>query len=475
MRELNLLLQQVSPGDFWKRSSIFLLGGLCLGVSIVLLAASLSPLALIVIASLFLAGLLLVTIGRDELALLSAVLAGFVLAARYEEGFQIEELVYGFAYLSYLAYWYISRLFFYRDRIFRTWADRALFAFFLYATFSLVLGPILGGEIPRAVSEWLALSMLGFYFPVREACLRFIHRKAHLYVLTSMGFVALFIAIRNFFDYRRGFQEAEYLWQIATGRVVMNEHVLMMAALFTLSFLLYSRRRVAVLILSSFFVIFVSAVIVGQSRALWVSLALGIAAIFFLVNRQGKIRIVFAGLLAVGCAVLFGFIVFKGAFTLIILGLLDRFVSLETAAVKDISLINRFIEAKAALEYIRLNPIVGWGLGFPVKYYSLVFEYTRVYSFIHNGYVSTLFKHGIVGFTLLWGFYFSNVWYAYKTTRHKFVKGVDYTISVAVFGCLLAESLVANTQNPFSTSDYTLIIAVSSALGSSAWIRTRSL
>lgn len=465
-------IRELTPDQFWTGSSAALYLLLGLGMLIILLSVYKLQLMLFVASAALLGLLVFLALGRSELLLLCSILAGFIAQARYEQGIQIEEALYGLVYMGYLGYWYVSRIFFYRDRILRSWPDWGIFLFLLYATASLSLTPFLGGDMQAAISQWLSISMLAFYFPIREICLRPVGQNAPKYILSSMGLVAGFIALRNFLDYRRGFQEAQNLWEIAAGRVVMNEHVLMMAGLVSLTFLLFSQRKSHTVALGSLFVVFSTAVVVGQSRALWVSYALGFGILFLLVNRAKRIQIIAVATLWLCTVLLVGFLVFEDFFNLILAGLLDRFFSLQTAATQDVSLINRFLEAKAAWESIKVNPIVGYGFGVPFSYYSLVFEFTRYSSFIHNGYVGVLYRHGVIGFVLLFGFYFGSIWMSLRAVLHRNVSRSNYVLAAAALACLGAESLVANTQNPFATSDYTLIIAVMAALGSAAWERT---
>ncbi|MEX0601130.1 MAG: hypothetical protein WD205_10825, partial [Rhodothermales bacterium] len=171
----------------WSRPVLY--GVLGLGVVAILASAYLSTIVLAGLGAVLLAGLLFGTVARDELAVLCAILAGFIAAAQYEAGFQLEEIVYGAVYLLYLSYWFITRLFIYRDQILRTKIDWALFLFLAYTTLSLALTPLLGGDMQVAISEWLAITMLAFYFPIKEICIRRGDRFPQKPLLMSLGFI----------------------------------------------------------------------------------------------------------------------------------------------------------------------------------------------------------------------------------------------------------------------------------------------
>jgi len=458
MLSLSSAIDRMDPDQFWRWSRVLLAAAFTFALVVVLLSAWLSTTALVVICAAAAGGIAFTYLSKDELTLLCAILAGFVVIVRYKEGFQVEEVFYGLLYMGYLTHWFISRLFFYRDEILRTKVDWALFLFLVYTTLSLGLTPLLEGEMNAAVSEWLSITMIAFYFPIKEVCIRRRERLPQKPILYSLGFVALFIAIRNLNDYRIGLSQADYLWQIAAGRVVMNEHVLMMAGLVTLVFLLYAHRWMGRSLLTGLFLLFSASIVIAQSRAVWVSFLLGVAVIFFFVDKKRKLQIVVLGLAGIAAVLAVGSLVFENFFTVIVAGLIDRFFSLRTAATEDISLINRFIEMEAAWSFIKVNPIIGHGFGVPIKYYSLVYEATRVNSYVHNGYVGVLYRHGLIGFLLLFSFYFGSLWVFVRAARDRALNQFDRLIAIAAVACLAAEALVGNSANPYAVSDSTFII-----------------
>lgn len=461
----------LSPERLWQGLRLVLGFGLGLALLIILFLAWNAYLYLLAFPVLLLAGLGFRWLSRDALYLLCAVIGGFVFVAGYEAGIQVSEVLYGLVYLSYLAYWFISRLFFYRDRLFPYRADRALFGFLLFATASFGLTLLFQGDLKAMISEWLSLTMLAFYFPVKEACLR--DARAPRMLLFTMIGIGLFIAARNFWAYWTGFSSATQLWQIMTGRVTENEHVLMILALGTLVLFLHSTgvlRRSALLLT---FVVFTSGVIIGQSRALWVSMLLGMLVIFILIDRRRKGHLLLLGLSGLGLLVAVGFLFFDDLFTIIIAGLADRLSSLLTATSADISLINRFIEMGAAWEEIKVNPILGYGLGVPIRYYSLVYEVTYEPSFIHNGIIGLWYHHGLLGLGLFGVFFLGTIRRSLRLSRLPEAPRIFRIIGMTVAACFVAYALVGQTENPIATSDKTLMLALLSGLSSGLWMRLR--
>jgi O-antigen ligase len=419
---------------------------------------------LFLIPAALLGGLALAFLARDELYLLCAILGAFAVVSGYEAGFQLEEALYGVLYLSYLAYWFASRFFFYRDHILRSPIDVALFLFLLYVTASFGLTFVLGGDPILMISEWLSLTMISFYFPAKELIRR--DPRAPKALLLTLAWIALFIVLRNYWIYQTDLSSAEALWQIAVNRVPMNEHVLMMGTLGTLVFWLYT-KGLSRLVLLGLFMLLLGGVVIGQSRSVWVSTLLGVVVIFFMIDRVHKVRLLLAGGIAGTMLIGFAYFFLEDVVFLVLGGLIDRFSSLETAASQDISLINRFVEAGAAWEAIKQNPLLGHGFGVSFRYYSLVKEFTYETSFVHNGYVGVLYRHGLVGFVLLFTYYLGSIWRGLRLWFSQ--QPLLYRLmGLIVVACLVAESLVGNTENPFATSEKTLMIGLLGAMASAS-------
>lgn len=448
----------LTPETLGARGRFALWSGLAFGLLLVLYLTWSAP-DLVAFLPVVLLGLVwLWWLGKNTTRFLYFTLAAFVLVARYKEGFQVEEIFYGLLYLGFLGYWFTSRFFFYRDPVLQTTTDWSLWLFLIYVTLSFPFTFLHGGDGTVMLSEWLSLSMLAFYFPVKEACSRRASSLRHFFII--LAWIGFFIALRNLYEYWLGFRSATALWQIAGGRVTENEHVLMMMSLACLALFLgvqHYRRKIPLLLV---FIFLFTGVVIGQSRALWISFALGTFVIFILIDRKRKVQLFLIILSGITVFVLLGILLFDDFFSLVVLGLINRLGSLETATTADISLVNRFIEMKAVWDYILHNPILGYGLGVPYHYYSIVYEFTHETSFIHNGYLGALYRHGLTGASLLFFFYFSTIWQALRLWRQANLPFLPRITGLIVVAAFTAEALVANTENPFTNSDRTLMIGI---------------
>lgn len=400
---------------------------------------------------------------RDHRALI-ILLIGFVSVARYEEGFQIEEILYALAFFGFLGYWFLRKFASNVGSLFRSKIDYLLVLYLLYAAVTLPWGLLNGAEIREMLGEFYTLCMLLLYFPLRQVFAESPDRwRAVLYALIGLAFL---LALRNFWWYFIRMQSADQLWQLATGRIVMNEHVLMPSAVVCVTLYLYHSSRVAKTILFTVLAVLVAGIIIGQSRALWLSFGLALTVIFFASEPGHKPTIIRAALFGLALLGASAFALLgPDMFTLVFAGLLDRFFSLETAATQDISLVNRFNEMGAVFKLAIRNPIVGHGLGVPYGYFSMVYESTHVTSFVHNGYLHLFYRHGLVGLVLFGGFYVGVLWKSFAAIRFERVTGLRRAACMIALAVFIAIALSANSETPFGTSDKTLMLAICGALG----------
>jgi len=473
MSTLPARLFAMTPDAFWRWGRALLAAALGFGLLLVALLAWKAP----TLAPFFTGALIalpgVVYLFKRPTLNLYVALAGFVLISGYGEGVQIVEVLYGLYFLSVLGYWFASRLFFYRDGLVRDPEDAALLFFMLYAGASAVWAVAFGAKVGTIVGEGLVLVMLTFYFPVKAACTR--SPRATAIVLGIICWFALFVSIRNVIDYRTGLSSATKLYQIATGRVALNEVLLMMPALGLLTFLLYARRwRSRITLLGLFLFVFIG-LILTQSRGYWAAFLFGGLALFIFTDRRRKAHSLL--LMTGGLAVVFliGLVLFEDFITVIGGGVIERFASLGTAITADVSLINRFYESLAVWERIKVNPILGYGMGTPYHYFNLTVDATRDWAFVHNGFVGLWYKFGLVGLGLMLYVWGRSIWNGVRLFRCREAPRVLRLAGLTAAVCLIAEVLVANTSNPFLIADATLMIALWASLASGGLAYTQRL
>lgn len=399
---------------------------------------------------------------RHPLLNLGTVLAAFVLIVDFEDGIQVTEVFYGMYYLGFLVHWFVTRIFFTRQKVFVQREDKILFLFLILMTLSLSITLLFGGKLSAARGEWLSLSFLAFYFPVREAVAT--HKRGIIVILGVIAWLGLFVLVRNVLNYQQMLLNASYAYQVIHGRAVTNEGPLLAAAMMALVFYLFTNRWYFRIPAAAAFLSFIGGLLLTQSRGYWLAFIAGTIFLFLLVSWKHRIKLVTACLLS-GFLILGLATIVLGDFVLLIIsGLMDRFLSIANASSTDISLVNRILESKAVLSKIAENPILGYGMGVPYSVYDITYETTVTKSFVHNGYIALWYKFGLWGLMMILFFFGGIMYRAYRTFKSSIrvsLVGVCCAGAVASFAAL---AVTANTSNPFYMNDLMFLYAVLAGL-----------
>ena len=389
-----------------------------------------------------------------------------VVVSGHEEGFQVTEIIFGIYYMAYLGHWFATRLFIYRERLLVRAEDKAILFFLILATLWIPLTFLFGGAPKEMISEWTALLLMGFYFPVKEAFLRY--RKGPIVLLAIFLWMGIYAAVAHIGLYQQALTSAEHAWQVVTERVSMNDTLLMVVSLVVAVLFLHAQKRWLKASLGGIFAAVFVGLILTQSRAIWVSFALGCFFILLASDRRQKKTLLWISAGGITIAGVMGLVFLPEYFDLVLFGLFDRFASLSTAFTTDLSLINRFHESAAVLAKIALNPIVGYGMGVSYHFFDITFQATIVRGFIHSGYLSLWYKFGILGIGLMMFFWFRCTWIGFRAFRISPQKTTAAVTGLAAAASLGAMMLSAHTSNPFYLGDTTLTFALLTGLAAGA-------
>lgn len=425
-------------------------GGLVGGLGGVLALAWLAPEFVPFVPLAVVGAVVFVVLFQYPVANLTVVLAGYAVLITARPGIQIEEVVYGAYYMAYLAHWYGTRLL-RREWFVHSHVDHAVAFLIVFGLFGgAVLGLVMGAKPGDVVGEALAFSMVLFYFPLKEACKR--DRYGPDIVFLGMLWFGVFVALRNALAFREALDSAARLIEISGARAALNEVHILVGVLGTLIFLVtVSRWRTRFLLLGPFF-FYLAALLMTKARGFWVDALFGILVLFFLLGPRERARLMVFS--AGGVAILFFTVtvLFSEVGSLLVSGVLDRFLTLEKAAVADISLVNRFNETASVWELIRINPVLGYGLGASHTYYDWIHMATLTRPFVHNGFIALWFKLGLWGLLITVWLWVAAVWRGLKVYRSQApLRYRAYALTSAV--SLIAILPSTNTSSPFFIDD----------------------
>ncbi|MEL7168781.1 MAG: O-antigen ligase family protein [Bacteroidota bacterium] len=390
-------------------------------------------------------------------ASLFVVLCAFVLVADFEEGTQINEIVYAALFGAYAVHWVVTRALLRSERVVKTPLDAAVALFLLLIGWGFAMGALNGGSFRAAIGDAIGLSMFFFYFPIKEVVSRY--RRGAPLVFGAFLLLGLFASVRNLLLFREMISNATMIWEIARGRVITNESLLMLPGVLAVVLLLYVRtwsQRAVLAVIGG--LLFVS-LILTQSRSYWIDYAVGMGLLFVLLDAGRRWRLLQLGVVAGTAAAVIAYLVLGGAVFLLIFGVVERFLSIGTANTEDISMINRFYESRAVLELISANPILGYGLGVQYSVYDLTIDANWVKTFVHNGYLMIWYKLGIVGLVTIVSMFGLSIragWRALRAAPQATTRRVWALAALVGFVAGLPSTLVAL---PFVAADTSIILA----------------
>ena len=389
---------------------------------------------------------------------LTAILAGFVVMVGFGDGISLSEATYGLYYLSYLLCWMVHWRLAQNRPLTGRFEDRALLLFFILITLTIPLSVLQRADPTFILGEWLSYTLLLFYWPVRERITA--DPRALRMILHALIIIGLFVLVRNLLEYRSDLAGAEYAWQIAKSRAATNESLLMVSSFIALSYSVRAEKWGPRLTYLGLFLGLFGGLILTQSRAYWVASVIGLGFMLIFLPPAERKRMLISGIVSTVVLVSLSIILLGDLVSIVATGFYYRMRSLATATSADISLVNRFLEARGAIESIKWNPVMGYGMGVPYRFYNITYNYSEVKSFIHNGYVALLFKFGIWGFMLMMSTLSVMIWRGWQVLRSSGANDDRRVACVVVVASFSALAVTALTANPFFQNDLMFVYAV---------------
>lgn len=319
--------------------------------------------------------------------------------------------------------------------------DKLFLFLLILMPYAVVLGVLNGAAIYSAVAETTYFFGILLYFPLRQH----LHKKNFQIALGVIVFLFIgYVLIRNFYYYREIIAQAVLPWQAEKARVAANEFVVLLGCCLALSAAAVVKTRFKQFLFTGLFIALLGGLILTQSRGYWLAFFFGAIAIFFVINRSGKKRILLTALVLSSGAFLIATLFLSDMLDLVLKGLALRFQSLGTGEL-DISLRDRLYESLTVFELSLHNPITGYGFGYTFTRHALFSKVFVQTSYVHNGYLAAWFKMGLPGLITIITLWVMNIRYSIKlykqsnNTRHKIV-------ALTIIGTIIGVIFVNNTS-----------------------------
>lgn len=428
---------------------------------IVLLAAALSGAAPVVVwLAVGLAGavLLAALYALIRPPVLALFVLGFIAISQHAgERVPIVDLGYAASFFVYLGYCFAKVAFTQRPIGRPELADVAVAAFFGCLVVGLVVSVVLGGETVLALKEASGVAFFFAYLPARLMDYRDNRSVKHL--IAALTLVTFVLAVMNFREYVVGYFDSEFLWQIAVNRVTTNEHWFMMLGPGYLVLYAMGKKRLISYVGAALYTVTALAVIIGQSRAVWVAFAIGTFVALFLLGRRERRRAVRLLAAVVSVALVILVVLYWELVKLVVVGLVYRFGTISGATQTDLSLINRFQEGASVLQAFLNSPLIGHGFGVEYAYYSLVYEVTHETSFVHNTVLAVAYHFGVFGLVVL-AVIVSRIAQLSVRLARTHSSTMARAVGITVCCALVAELVSGLTEYSFGTSEKPFLIGI---------------
>ncbi|MBO6522719.1 MAG: O-antigen ligase family protein [Balneolaceae bacterium] len=333
--------------------------------------------------------------------------------------------------------------------------DKAYLLFILLLGFSLVFGIMNGANIYKSLGEFTLFFGWFLYFPLRKYL---DNGKFRTILFWTLGIIVAYVLIRNILNYRAILIQAVLPWQAEKARVAANELILLIGAVFSMSYAAIVTSRFKQIISTLLFLALVGGLVMTQSRGYWIAFAFSALSIFVVINKSGKLRILYTFIFISSVSLLFASLFFSDLLDLVITGIVNRFQSIGSGKL-DISLLERVLESQKVLQKIILNPVMGYGLGVEFTKKILFYDYFIPTSYVHLGYLATWYKFGIFGLLLnlyIWIYTLIKSAQLYKITKNPIYK----TLLLTIVGSMAGIVLVNITSPQILTFEGNLFIAV---------------
>lgn len=348
-----------------------------------------------------------------------------------EDGFSIMELTLGLFFLLTILFWFFWFVVVKRQKVIKNNGDILLLSFIFLLPFTSIISVLNGVSFIQWLRECHHYAFLLFYFPMREYLT---DKRKIITFLILLGAAFTSLSIQNIIAYKRATSDAVYAYQLIFAKSAARVSGLFFPICTAISLVALSYlKNNYIRILVAFFAIVNSvAALASMSRTTWILVILSCIVPFF-IARKGNRFFYGSAFLAISASLFLGVMLYGGKNVDIIKKIIDKRLS-SAGKFNDYSYLTRVNENIVAWDLIQQHPLGGSGTGAKKLHYDLVLKEHSWSSYIHNGYISMIYKFGFPLALLHFAFFISYSITAFSTA-YKYDN--PFTRALAL-GCLSA-------------------------------------
>ncbi len=331
---------------------------------------------------------------------------------------------------------------------------RAISVFFIIAAASLLPALLYGGSVLWWFRDLVRFSPLVLFFPIATVARS---RKSAAALGIAFLAVVVFFAVNALLTYNQMLSVAAFASEMQWQRAPVNEVLPMVALVGAATLFFLARRRsefAAAIVLG---LVSTLALAVSLSRGFWLGGVIAVA-VSALACRARPARVAGFALILAGAALAGAYAVFGWRIFGVLGSLASRFSTLSSP-LASITVYERLEEARAQIELIARNPIIGHGLGATFSYMSPIRSFFRETNYGHNAYLFLVFKLGIVGLVSYLVLYLRGVAQVFRSARSADSVWMRAAL-FAGFGVLIAFLALSVTSPQFYSKNAGLVIVL---------------
>jgi len=385
--------------------------------------------------------------------------SSFLFFINSEKGISAVDVIIAVFYNGILFVWLFWQLAVKRKKLVDNYADLSIFLFFIFVLLNLIISLLNDVSFLDWLREFTLLSMILYYFPIRE----YFTEKKHILTLLILFLLStLCIVFLQYYSYYQvTLKGLEYAWQLIHSKRI-NLALFSILISYGTIFLLYQKKLLNKILLILIVILSSGALISTFARTFWVAALVLLFIVFVYVPISQKLRMTRYSLILI--VVIFSMItlIFKGNAEIVFSAITQRFTS-STKGTKDISVRARLDEYKVIYKKIQQYPLGGSGMGKEFSFHEPILKYEKRTDFIHNGYLFFSYRLGIPVFLL---FLYSFIYFIIKAENYSRLLKDDFYKLIALGSlCSLVLLLVSDfSTTQFLQRDGVFILAVSYAL-----------